>query len=111
MVKKPGRDSTISITRGSGNVFADLGLPDAANLEIKAGLVSQISRIIEHRGLTQVRAARILGIDQPKVSMLLSGRFEGFSIERILRFFTALDQDVKITIAPKKRRVAEVTVA
>ena len=100
-----------SVTRGSGNIFRDLGLPDSTNLEIKAGLVLRISRIIERRRLTQVQAARILGIDQPKVSMLLRGRYEGFSIERILRFLTALDQDVKITIAAKRRGVAEVRLA
>jgi predicted XRE-type DNA-binding protein len=111
MAKKQGEKLSVAITRGSGNVFFDLGLPDAANLEIKAGLVSQISRIIERRRLTQIQAARILGIDQPKVSMLLRGRFEGFSIERILRFLTALDQDVQITVAPKKRQVAQVRVA
>ena len=54
------------VTRGSGNIFRDLGLPDSTNLEIKAGLVLRISRIIERRRLTQVQAARILGIDQPK---------------------------------------------
>jgi predicted XRE-type DNA-binding protein len=100
-----------SMTRGSGNIFRDLGLPDSSNLEIKAELVLRISRIIERRRLTQMQAAKILGIDQPKVSMLLRGRYEGFSIERILRFLTALDQDVKITIAPKRRGVAEVRVA
>jgi predicted XRE-type DNA-binding protein len=85
----------------SGNVFADLGLPDADELLAKADLTVQISRIIEERGLTQSKAAALLGVDQPKVSALVRGRLEGFSIERLTRFLNALGQDVEIVVRPK----------
>lgn len=88
-------------TIGSGNVFADLGLPDADELLVKAELVLQISRIIEEHGLTQVQAAEELGIDQPKVSSLLRGHLRGFSVERLTRFLNALGQDVEIVVRPK----------
>jgi len=91
----------IEYTESSGNVFADLGLPDADTLLIKAELVRQISRIIAQRGLTQAQAAELLGIDQPKVSALLSGRLRGFSLERITRFLNALGRDVDIVVRPK----------
>jgi predicted XRE-type DNA-binding protein len=92
-----------SVTRGSGNVFRDLGLADAELLQAKADLAFVISRIIESRKLTQAEAARILGVNQPKISALLRGRLEGFSIERIMRYLAALDQDVKIEVTPKAR--------
>jgi predicted XRE-type DNA-binding protein len=90
-------------TESSGNVFADLGLPDADELLAKADLAIQISRIIEERGLTQVEAAALLGVDQPKVSALARGRLEGFSMERLYRFLNALGQDVEIVVRPKPR--------
>jgi predicted XRE-type DNA-binding protein len=98
----------IHVTKGSGNVFRDLNLPDADVLQAKADLVYRLSLIIEKRGLTQVRAAEILGVSQPKISALLHGRLEGFSIERIMRFLGALDQDVRISVRPAARRVARV---
>jgi predicted XRE-type DNA-binding protein len=90
-------------TESSGNVFADLGLPDADELLAKADLAIQISRIIEERELTQAEAAELLGVDQPKVSALVRGRLEGFSIERLTRFLNALGQDVEIVVRPKPR--------
>lgn len=87
----------------SGNVFADLGLPGAEELVTKAEIVSRISDIIAKRKLTQAATAGILGIDQPKVSALVRGRLDGFSIERLFRFLNALDRDVEITIKPKKK--------
>ncbi|HET8656738.1 MAG TPA: helix-turn-helix transcriptional regulator [Longimicrobiaceae bacterium] len=90
-------------TESSGNVFADLGLPDADELLSKADLAIQISRIIDERALTQAQAAELLGIDQPKVSALVRGRLEGFSIERLTRFLNALGQDVEIVVRPKPR--------
>ena len=80
----------IKITRSSGNVFADLGLPDADHLLAKADLAIEISSIIEDRGLTQAEAAEIMGVDQPKVSALVRGRLDGFSMERLYRFLIAL---------------------
>ena len=87
-------------TVGSGNVFADLGVPEPEEALAKAALAHQIAELVARRGWTQARAAEALGIDQPKVSALLRGRLAGFSIERLLRFLTALDQDVAIVVGP-----------
>lgn len=103
-------DEPIS-TPSSGNVFADLGLPDAEELDLKAELVYKISQIIAERGLTQAQAAEILGINQPKVSALLRGRLDGFSVERIMRFLTALDRDVEIVVKPKAQTRGRLKVA
>jgi predicted XRE-type DNA-binding protein len=93
----------IHVTKGSGNVFRDLGLPDAELLQAKADLVHQISLLIEERGLTQMQAADVLGVTQPKISALLHGRLDGFSMDRLVRFLNALDQDVKISVRPKAK--------
>jgi predicted XRE-type DNA-binding protein len=102
----------LKITPSSGNVFADLGLPDADQLLVKADLVIEITRVIEERGLTQAQAAEILGVDQPKVSALVRGRIDGFSLERLYRFLNALGRDVEIVVrpAPKGKREPRVTV-
>lgn len=89
---------------GSGNVFADLGFPNADELLAKAELAIRITDMLRCRRLTQVQAAEILGVDQPKVSALIRGRIAGFSIERLLRFLLLLGADVAITIAPHHRR-------
>jgi predicted XRE-type DNA-binding protein len=90
----------------SGNVFADLGLPNARELQAKADLAWEISRTIEERELTQAQAAELLGIDQPKVSALVRGRLSGFSMERLYRFLNALGKDVEIVVrSPATRRV------
>jgi predicted XRE-type DNA-binding protein len=88
-------------TVSSGNVFADLGLPNADELLAKSNLVIQITRLIEERGLTQAEAAEMLGVDQPKVSALTRGRLAGFSLERVYRFLNALGSDVDIVVRPK----------
>lgn len=93
----------------SGNVFADLGLPKADELQAKAALVSQIASIVTHRHLTQAETAKILGTGQPKVSELLAGRLDGFSIERLIRYLNALDRDVQIVVSPKPRSRARAT--
>ncbi|MGB4592336.1 MAG: helix-turn-helix transcriptional regulator [Coriobacteriia bacterium] len=90
-------------TVSSGNVFADLGLPQSDELLAKAALANQIASIITHRHLTQSQAAAILGTGQPKVSDLVAGRLDGFSIERLIRFLNALDRDVQIVVSPKPR--------
>ncbi len=87
---------------GSENVFADLGLPDAPELLAKARLVSQISQIMARKRLTQFQTAKILGIDQPKVSALVRGHLEKFSLERLCEFLTALGCDVTIHVRPKR---------
>lgn len=89
------------IKESIGNIFADLGLRDADELQAKSSLVHKIATIIKRRKLTQIQAAKILGIDQPKISNLLQGRLDGFSTERIFRFLICLNQDIEIIIKPK----------
>jgi predicted XRE-type DNA-binding protein len=79
------------VTEGSGNVFADLGLPDAGELLVKADLAIEIGRVIDPRGLPQSEAVRILRTSQPRISDLRRGKLEGFTIDRLLRFLNALD--------------------
>ncbi len=86
------------IERGSGNVFADLGRPDAEAHLLKAQLVTRIEKIIRQRKLKQVDAAALLGLSQPDVSRLLRGNFREYSVERLLRLLTALGRDVEIVI-------------
>lgn len=91
-------DNDEKIIASSGNVFEDLGLPNSDELLIKAELAHQISELIEDRSLTQVEAADLLGIDQPKVSALMRGKLSGFSIERLFRFLNTLGSTVEIRI-------------
>ena len=102
---------TLEMEPGSGNVFADLGLPDASEHLIKAGLVVKIDRTIRQRHLTQAAAAQLMGIVQPKVSAMLAGQFRGYSVERLMRFLVALGHDVEIVVKPLKRGSAELRVA
>jgi predicted XRE-type DNA-binding protein len=90
-----------TVEASSGNVFADLGLPDAADLLLKAELARRIGSILRHRHLTQIEAAAVLGIDQPKISALLRGRLSGFSTERLLRFLLTLGRDITIVVKKK----------
>ena len=94
----------ISIEEGSGNVYRDLGYPDSESMLVKAQLVAKIAEIIQKRALTQVRAAEILGLTQPKISALLKGRFRGFSEHRLLECLTRLGRDVHIVVTPTPRR-------
>lgn len=99
------------IERGSGNVFADLELPDADEYMAKSELAVRIFKIIKDRRLTQAAAGKLLGISQPKVSALLNGRLEGFSTERLFRFLNALGCDVRITVSrPHPRTRGELQV-
>jgi len=88
---------------GSGNVFADLGFPQAEEIMAKAVLAHRISRILEERRLTQAEAAKVMGVDQPKISALRRGRLSGFSLERLLRFLLLLGRDVEIVVKPRRR--------
>jgi predicted XRE-type DNA-binding protein len=90
-----------AVTPSSGNVFADLGFADAGERQTRVRLAFAINQIIERRRLPQTRAARLLGINQPKISALSNYRLEGFSVERLMHFLTALDQDVEIVIRTK----------
>lgn len=89
--------------KSSGNVFDDLNLPNPEEALAKAELARQIDFIIKKKKLTQEQAALLLGIDQPKVSALVSGKLSGFSLERLFRFLNELGQDVTINVKPKSR--------
>jgi predicted XRE-type DNA-binding protein len=97
---KGATEQPVRVERGSGNVFADLGFSHPELALAKAELVCRIREIIEERKLTQTKAAKVLGLDQPKVSALVRGRVEGYSIDRLFRFLTALGQRVEITVRP-----------
>ena len=99
------------VTASSGNVFADLGLKNAEELGTKVRLAASINAILAKRKLTQAQAAQVLGINQPKVSALKGYKLEGFSVERLMHFVTALEHDVVIEIRPRKaKREARVLV-
>ena len=100
------RDSEIPVTPSSGNVFADLGFAEPEEELAKAQLASHIRQVVKRRRLTQVAAASVMGIDQPKVSALLNGRLANFSSDRLMRLLTALGQDVEITVKAKPRNRA-----
>jgi len=87
----------------SGNVFADLGVDAPEEALAKAELTAKISQIITAKGLTQIAAAKLLGIDQPKVSALLRGKLTGFSTERLIRFLNTLGRDVEIVVKDRPR--------
>ena len=92
-----------TITRGTVNVFADLGYADADERQTKLRLAHAINGVIGRRRLTQTAAARKLGVNQPKVSALANYKLDGFSAERLMTFLTALDQDVEIVVRNKPR--------
>ncbi len=91
------------VTRGTENVFADLGLPDAAERQAKLRLAYALNQVLEARKLSQADAARVLGVTQPKVSAIRHYKLVGFSIERLMNLLTAVDQDVEIVIRQKPR--------
>jgi predicted XRE-type DNA-binding protein len=89
---------------GSGNVFADIGAPNADGHLVKAQLVYKIDTLMNERGLKQVDAAALFGVKQPDVSKMLRGDFRQFSVERLLRFLVALGQDVEIVVKTPRNR-------
>lgn len=100
------------VIRGTGNVFADLGFPDAAERQAKLRLAYALNQVLEARKLSQGDAAKVLGVTQPKVSALRNNKLAGFSVERLMNLLTALDQDVEIIIRrkPRSRRAARISV-
>ncbi len=88
--------------KSSGNVFADIGLPNAAEHLVKAKLVMKIDALMRERRLKQVDAAQLFGVRQPDVSKMLRGDFRQFSVERLMRFLVALGQDVEIVVKPQR---------
>ena len=103
----------IAYEESSGNVFADIGLPNAEEHLIKAQLVFKIDTLLRVRRLKQVDAAKLLGVAQPDISKMLRGDFRQFSVERLMRFLVALGQDVDIVVKPHrgKRTAAQLRVA
>ena len=91
----------ISVLASSGNLFADLGRPDAEEALARVRLAQQIAEIIERKALSQADAAVLMGLDQPKVSALMRGRLSGFSTDRLLRCLMLLGQDVEIVVRDK----------
>jgi predicted XRE-type DNA-binding protein len=104
------RETKIKAERGSGNIFADIGLPHPEQELLKARLTLEIYKIIRQRELTQAEAAKILGIKQPHVSLLMRNRAGTFSVGRLMDFLTALGQDVQITVKPTRKRHGEMSV-
>ena len=99
-----------AVIESSGNVFADLGLPNAEQELMKARLTLRIHRIIQDRGMTQAQAAIALGVKQPHVSWLMNNRAGSFSVGRLLEFLTRLGQDVEVTIRPTRRDHGEMSI-
>ncbi len=109
---KKTQESEIAIEKGSGNVYADLGFPDAADMLIKAQLVAKISEIIRQRRLTQEQTAKLLRLTQPRISRILRGDFRGISERRLLQCLTRLGRDVQIVVkqAPRQREQGRLTI-
>lgn len=93
----------VKIEAGSGNIFADLGLPDADAHFLKAQIVSEIYRLSNERKLTQGAVGKLLGISQPEVSRMFKGNFREYSIDRLMGFLTGFDRDVDIVVKPHKK--------
>jgi predicted XRE-type DNA-binding protein len=108
--RRPGMSKKKTVTEGSGNVFADLGMPDAEGELVKAQLTFQIGKRIKALGLTQTAAAGRLGISQPDVSRLMKRRPTGFSTDRLLALLTALDIEVDIVLRPAPGHAAKVSI-
>jgi len=108
----PKRKNKPEVVPSSGNVFADLGLPNAEEKQTKVRLAVAINQIIQGRKLSQTAAARRLNVNQPKVSALSNYQLDGFSVERLMNFVTALDRDVDIVIRrkPKSRKIGRIAV-
>ena len=91
------------IEKGSANIFEDLGLPDAAEMQVKATLAAKIGEVLKQRHLTQVQAAEILGMPQPKLSNMLRGQFRGISEAKMLECMNRLGRDVQIVVRKPSR--------
>jgi predicted XRE-type DNA-binding protein len=93
----------VKVEIGSGNIFADIGLPDAESHFLKAQIVSEIYRLANARKLTQAAVGKLTGTSQPEVSRMFRGHFREYSVERLIGFLTSFDRDVEIVVRPRKR--------
>ena len=93
----------VKVEVGSGNIFADLGLPDADSHFLKAEIVSEIYRLTHERKLTQAEAGKRMSISQPEVSRMFKGNFREYSIDRLMGFLTSFDRDIEIVVKPHKK--------
>src|SRR6266478_7515911 len=93
----------VQIEMGSGNIFADLGLPDAETHFLKAQIVSELYRVTRQRKLTQAQAGKRMGISQPEVSRVFGGNFREYSVDRLMEFLTRFDRDIEIVVKPHKK--------
>jgi predicted XRE-type DNA-binding protein len=100
---KKVRRSAARVTESSGNIFADLGFPNAEQELLKVQLTLQIHSILKDSGLTQAEIAKILGVRQPQVSLLMRNRAGSFSVGRLMEFLTALRRDVEISVRPTRK--------
>ncbi len=107
---KKDRRERSRVIEGSGNVFADLGLPNPEQELVKAHLTLQIHAILRDSGMTQAEIAKILGVRQPQVSLLMRNRAGSFSVGRLMEFLTALRRDVEITVRPSRKQHGELSV-
>lgn len=103
--------NSVEVHRGSGNVYADLGLADAEKLKIKTGLVIEIRKAMRSRELTQQAAAKLMGITQPKVSDMMRGDFANLSERKLMDCLTRLGYDIEIKIRPAKAEVGHLLFA
>src|SRR5947199_7589823 len=106
------RGESVTITRGSTNVFEDLGYPDATERQAKLRLAYALNQVLGERKLSQADAAKVLGLTQPKVSALRNYKLAGFSVERLMNLLTTLDQDVEIVLRrkPRSRKTGRISV-
>ena len=98
------KSKPVEVHESGGNIFADLGLPDADSHFLKAQIVAELYRLTNERKLTQARAGALMGISQPEVSRLFKGNFREYSIERLMAFLTTFDRDVEIVSRPRPKR-------
>jgi predicted XRE-type DNA-binding protein len=89
-----------AVNEGSENIFSDIGLPDAESHFLKAQIVAELYRLTDNRNLTQSKAGALMGISQPEVSRLFKGHFREYSVDRLMNFLTAFNQDVEIVVKP-----------
>jgi predicted XRE-type DNA-binding protein len=97
------RKRKIEVDEGTGNVFADLGLSDSEERLLKANIIAELIRLIKDRGLTQVKAAKLVGVSQPDLSHLLRGDFDDYSAERLMKMLTVFERDIEIVMKPHRR--------